>query len=125
MVNGDDLPFLEKIIYGISVVLAWVGIKSYSVGGTVSEFKNDIKNLKERLDVREEQCPKLQEALFKKLSNMLYSSIDKNINVVVLEQTKVLGEMSKQMALLAQSHDLLIQKVFELSNRTITTKVPA
>lgn len=125
MVNGDDLPFLEKLVYGISVILAWVGIKSYSVGGTVSEFKNDIKNLKERLDVREEQCPKLQEALFEKLSNMLYSSIDKNINVVVLEQTKVLGEMSKQLALLAQSHDLLTQKVSELSNRTITTKVPA
>ena len=124
MVNGDDLPFLEKLVYGISAILAWVGVKSYTVGGTVSEFKSDLKTLKERLDGREEQCPKLQEALFEKLSNMLYSSIDKNINVVVLEQTKVLGEMSKQMALLAQSHDLLTQKVSDLSNRTITVKNP-
>ena len=124
MVNGDDLPFLEKLVYGISAILAWIGVKSYTVGGTVSEFKSDLKTLKERLDEREEQCPKLQEALFEKLSNMLYSSIDKNINVVVLEQTKVLGEMSKQMALLAQSHDLLTQKVSDLSNRTITVKNP-
>lgn len=124
MVNGDDLPFLEKLVYGISAVLAWVGVKSYSVGGAVSEFKSDLKVLKDRLDDREEQCPKLQEALFERLSNMLYSSIDKNINVVVLEQTKVLGEMSKQLALLAQSHDLLTQKVSELSNRTITVKNP-
>lgn len=122
MVNGDDLPFLEKLVYGISAVLAWVGVKSYSVGGAVSEFKSDLKVLKDRLDDREEQCPKLQEALFERLSNMLYSSIDKNINVVVLEQTKVLGEMSKQLALLAQSHELLTQKVSELSNRTITVK---
>ena len=125
MVNGDDLSFLEKLVYGISAILAWIGVKSYTVGGTVSDFKGELKNLKERLDGREEQCPKLQEALFEKLSNMLYSSIDKNINVVVLEQTKVLGEMSKQMALLAQSHDLLTQKVSELSNRTITIKNPS
>lgn len=124
MVNGDDLSFLEKLVYGISAILAWIGVKSYTVGGTVSDFKGELKNLKERLDGREEQCPKLQEALFEKLSNMLYSSIDKNINVVVLEQTKVLGEMSKQMALLAQSHDLLTQKVSDLSNRTITVKNP-
>ena len=124
MVNGDDLPFLEKLVYGISAILAWIGVKSYTVGGAVSDFKGELKNLKERLDVREEQCPKLQEALFEKLSNMLYSSIDKNINVVVLEQTKVLGEMSKQMALLAQSHDLLTQKVSDLSSRTITVKNP-
>ena len=124
MLNGDDLPFLEKLVYGISAILAWVGVKSYTVGGTVSDFKGELKNLKERLDGREEQCPKLQEALFERLSNMLYSSIDKNINVVVLEQTKVLGEMSKQMALLAQSHDLLTQKVADLSNRTITVKNP-
>ena len=125
MVNGDDLPFLEKLVYGISAVLAWVGVKSYTVGGTVSEFKSDLKNLKVKFEEREEQCPKLQEALFERLSSMLYSSIDKNINVVVLEQTKVLGEMSKQMALLAQSHDLLTQKVSELSNRTITIKNPS
>lgn len=125
MVNGDDLPFLEKLVYGISAILAWIGVKSYTVGGTVSDFKGELKNLKERLDGREEQCPKLQEALFERLSSMLYSSIDKNINVVVLEQTKVLGEMSKQMALLAQSHDLLTQKVSELSNRTITIKNPS
>lgn len=124
MVNGDDLPFLEKLVYGISAILAWVGVKSYTVGGAVSEFKSDLKTMKERLDAREEQCPKLQEALFERLSSMLYSSIDKNINVVVLEQTKVLGEMSKQLALLAQSHDLLTQKVSELSNRTITVKNP-
>ena len=124
MVNGDDLPFLEKLVYGISAILAWIGVKSYTVGGTVSDFKGELKNLKERLDGREEQCPKLQEALFERLSSMLYSSIDKNINVVVLEQTKVLGEVSKQMALLAQSHDLLTQKVSELSNRTITVKNP-
>lgn len=124
MVNGDDLPFLEKLVYGISAILAWVGVKSYTVGGTVSDFKGELKNLKERLDGREEQCPKLQEAMFERLSNMVYSSIDKNINVVVLEQTKVLGDMSKQLALLAQSHDLLTQKVSELSNRTITVKNP-
>ena len=124
MVNGDDLPFLEKLVYGISAVLAWIGVKSYTVGGAVSEFKSDLKNLKVKFEEREEQCPKLQEALFERLSNMLYSSIDKNINVVVLEQTKVLGEMSKQMALLAQSHDLLTQKVSDLSNRTITVKNP-
>ena len=86
---------------------------------------SDLKNLKVKFEEREEQCPKLQEALFERLSSMLYSSIDKNINVVVLEQTKVLGEMSKQMALLAQSHDLLTQKVSELSNRTITIKNPS
>lgn len=124
MVNGDDLPFLEKLVYGISAILAWIGVKSYTVGGAVSEFKSDLKNLKVKFEEREEQCPKLQEALFERLSSMLYSSIDKNINVVVLEQTKVLGEMSKQMALLAQSHDLLTQKVSELSNRTITVKNP-
>ena len=124
MVNGDDLPFLEKLVYGISAILAWIGVKSYTVGGTVSDFKGELKNLKERLDGREEQCPKLQEAMFERLSNMVYSSIDKSINVVVLEQTKVLGEMSKQLALLAQSHDLLTQKVSELSNRTITVKNP-
>lgn len=125
MVNGDDLPFLEKLVYGISAILAWIGVKSYTVGGTVSDFKGELKNLKERLDGREEQCPKLQEAMFERLSNMVYSSIDKSINVVVLEQTKVLGDMSKQMALLAQSHDLLTQKVSELSNRTITIKNPS
>ena len=124
MVNGDDLPFLEKLVYGISAILAWIGVKSYTVGGAVSEFKSDLKNLKVKFEEREEQCPKLQEALFERLSSMLYSSIDKNINVVVLEQTKVLGEMSKQLALLAQSHDLLTQKVSELSNRTITVKNP-
>ena len=124
MVNGDDLPFLEKLVYGISALLAWIGVKSYTVGGAVSEFKSDLKNLKVKFEEREEQCPKLQEALFERLSSMLYSSIDKNINVVVLEQTKVLGEMSKQMALLAQSHDLLTQKVSDLSNRTITVKNP-
>lgn len=124
MVNGDDLPFLEKLVYGISAILAWIGVKSYTVGGTVSDFKGELKNLKERLDGREEQCPKLQEAMFERLSNMVYSSIDKSINVVVLEQTKVLGDMSKQLALLAQSHDLLTQKVSELSNRTITVKNP-
>ena len=124
MVNGDDLPFLEKLVYGISAILAWIGVKSYTVGGAVSEFKSDLKNLKVKFEEREEQCPKLQEALFERLSSMLYSSIDKNINVVVLEQTKVLSEMSKQMALLAQSHELLTQKVSELSNRTITVKNP-
>lgn len=124
MVNGDDLPFLEKLVYGISAILAWIGVKSYTVGGTVSDFKGELKNLKERLDGREEQCPKLQEAMFERLSNMVYISIDKNINAVVLEQTKVLAEMNQRLALIAQSHKDLSRKVSELGQQKIIIANP-
>ena len=50
MVNGDDLPFLEKLVYGISAILTWIGVKSYTVGGAVSEFKGDLKTLKEKVE---------------------------------------------------------------------------
>lgn len=125
MIDGDNLPFLEKLVYGLTAILVWVGVKSYKVGGAVSDFKGELKILKVRVDDRERDCPQMQEALFERLSNILHSSIDKNISSIVLEQTKVLGEMSKQLALLSQSHDELTKKVSELGGRRMLFKHPA
>lgn len=124
MIEGDNLPFIEKVVYGILALLTWVGVRGYRMGSQVTEFKSRVDGLSKEIQDVKEDCPCKREELYEKLTNMVITTIDKNISSVVLEQTKVLAEMNQRLALIAQSHKDLSRKVSELGQQKIIIANP-
>lgn len=97
--------------------MSWVGVHTWKASARVTSMEADIEQLIAFRDKQMEQCSKLQTELVDKVTTQLKGVFETLLGQIVLQQTKDLAEINKNLALIAQSHDTLEDKVAEISER--------
>lgn len=104
MISDGDLNFW-KWVWGVLLsILAFVGVNSWKASAKMTRFEDRVKALEAFKDAQIEQCAQMQNRLAEHLQLVLRDSFKDMLNGYVSEQTKELAEISKNIALLAQSH---------------------
>lgn len=87
------------------------------VPAKVGAMQSDLDALKTRLKEHETRCSSLQKELSSGLTLSLKTAFESMLSASALASAKELGEINKNLALIAQSHEKLEEQVNRISDK--------
>lgn len=117
MLPDNDLDLWKWVTGGFCAIVVWIGKNTWKASSTITEMKADIAQLQAIAASHEAKCKVMQSELAASLTASLKSAFDSMQSETVLDHTKELAEINKNLALLAQRNESLGEQVSKLADK--------